>query len=44
MILYHGTSKENWEKIQQEGFLYGGRYITDNNGNPIKEARYGALV
>ena len=37
MIFYHGTSKENWTAIQQEGFLYGRRYIIDNNGKPIKE-------
>lgn len=23
MIFYHGTSVENWEKIQQEGILWG---------------------
>lgn len=37
MIFYHGTSKENWRKIQQEGVLYGRRYITDENGCRIKE-------
>ena len=37
MIFYHGTSKENWEKIQQEGVLYGRRYITDENGVRLKE-------
>jgi len=37
MTFYHGTSKENWEKIQQEGFLYGRRHVTDENGTPIKE-------
>lgn len=37
MIFYHGTSQENWKAIQQEGFLYGRRYIIDNNGNIIKE-------
>ena len=37
MTFYHGTSKENWEAIQREGVLYGRRYITDNNGNIIKE-------
>ena len=25
MIFYHGTSKENWEKIQREGILFGER-------------------
>lgn len=37
MTFYHGTNKENWEAIQREGILYGRRYITDNNGNIIKE-------
>ena len=37
MIFYHGTSKENWAAIQQEGFLYGRRYITGNNGKILKE-------
>ena len=37
MIFYHGTSQENWKAIQQEGFLYGRRYIIDSNGNIIKE-------
>lgn len=37
MTFYHGTNKENWEAIQKEGILYGRRYITDNNGNIIKE-------
>lgn len=29
MIFYHGTTKENWDKIQQEGVLWGRRYFTD---------------
>ena len=37
MVFYHGTSQENWKAIQQEGFLYGRRYITDSNGEIIKE-------
>lgn len=37
MTFYHGTNKENWDAIQREGILYGRRYITDNNGNIIKE-------
>lgn len=37
MIFYHGTSIENWNAIQKEGILYGKRFITDNNGNIIKE-------
>lgn len=37
MIFYHGTSKEKWDAIQKEGVLFGRRYITDNDGNVIKE-------
>jgi len=37
MIFYHGTTKESWETIQQEGFLYGRRYIVDNNGKIVQE-------
>lgn len=37
MIFYHGTSKENWNAIQKEGILYGRRFVTDDNGNIIKE-------
>lgn len=37
MIFYHGTSQKTWETIQQEGFLYGRRYITDSDGKIIKE-------
>lgn len=37
MIFYHGTSKENWDTIQKEGFLWGRRYITGPDGNILKE-------
>lgn len=37
MIFYHGTTKENWKKIKEEGVLYGRRYVTDNNGKILKE-------
>ena len=37
MIFYHGTSEENWAAIQKEGILYGRRFVTDSNGNIIKE-------
>lgn len=37
MKFYHGTSKENWLKIQEEGVLFGRRYVTDNDGNIINE-------
>ena len=33
MIFYHGTSEENWKKIQEEGILFGKKYIRDRNGN-----------
>ena len=29
MKLYHGTSKKNWEKIKQEGVLWGLRFLSD---------------
>lgn len=28
---YHGTSLENWNKIKQEGVLWGRRYVTFND-------------
>ncbi len=31
MKLYHGTSKENWEKIQKDGYLFGKRSEADRN-------------
>lgn len=37
MIFYHGTTEENWHKIQEEGILYGRRFIVDKQGHPIKE-------
>lgn len=37
MIFYHGTSEENWKAVQEEGILFGRRYIVDGDGNPIKE-------
>ena len=37
MIWYHGTSKENWEKIQKEGFLFGRRYVRTEDGTIIRE-------
>ena len=38
MTFYHGTSEENWKKIQEEGILYGRRYILDNDTRePIEE-------
>jgi RNA:NAD 2'-phosphotransferase (TPT1/KptA family) len=37
MTFFHGTSKENWKTIQEEGVLWGRRYIVDNEGRPVKE-------
>ena len=37
MTFYHGTNWDKWNLIQEEGILYGRRYITDNNGNIVKE-------
>jgi len=37
MKWYHGTSQENWETIQKEGILFGRRFVTDSDGNTIKE-------
>lgn len=37
MKWYHGTSIENWKTIQEEGVLYGRRYVTDNVGNILYE-------
>ena len=34
MKFYHGTSEENWKKIQEEGKLHGIRVGVDENGNP----------
>ena len=37
MTFYHGTSEDNWNKIQEEGILFGRRFVVDGNGKPIKE-------
>ena len=37
MKFYHGTSEEKWKAIQEEGILFGRRYVTDNKGNITKE-------
>lgn len=37
MIFYHGTTKENWEKIKEEGVLYGRRFILNNDGSIKQE-------
>ena len=37
MIFYHRTTKENWDKIQEEGILYGRRYVLNNDGSIQRE-------
>ena len=37
MTFYHGTTSENWKLIQNEGVLYGRRYIIGNDGTIINE-------
>lgn len=37
MVFYHGTTEEKYKEILKEGVLFGRRYITDDNGTPIKE-------
>ena len=37
MTFYHGTTEENWKKIQNEGVLYGRRYVLNNDGTIQKE-------
>jgi len=32
MTFYHGTSEEHWGEIQKEGFLYGRRFVLNNDG------------
>jgi len=35
MTFYHATSRENWKKIQEEGVLFGKRYIVDNTSKKV---------
>ena len=37
MTFFHGTSEDNWAKIQSEGVLWGRRYVTDEYNNILKE-------
>lgn len=37
MIFYHGTTEDNWKTIQEEGVLWGRRYVTDSNDEIVKE-------
>lgn len=48
MIFYHGTSEENWNRIQQEGILFGNRgtpsrctYLATDKEEAMK---YGPIV
>ena len=36
MVFYHGTTEDNWKKIQNEGVLWGRRGIIQDDGS-IKE-------
>ena len=40
MTFYHGTTEENWEKIQKEGVLWGYNTYLDKNGKPYRSYRY----
>ena len=37
MTFYHGTSEENWKAIQEEGILFGRRYIVGEKGEIVRE-------
>lgn len=37
MKFYHGTTEENWNKIQKEGVLFGVRTILNAEGKPSEE-------
>ena len=37
MKFYHGTSQENWEKIQREGVLWGNRVVYASDGSISKK-------
>ena len=36
---YHGTSMENWNKIQEEGVLFGVRQVLNNDGTVCTKYR-----
>ena len=49
MKFYHGTSKDNWNKIQEEGVLFGIRKLAKSRATylttDIDEARqYGEII
>lgn len=37
MRFFHGTDENSWKAIQDEGILYGRRYVTNSDGEIIKE-------
>ena len=37
MTFYHGTNKENYDAILNEGVLWGRRYVVDGDGKIIRE-------
>ena len=32
MTFYHGTNKDSWKSIQDEGVLWGRRYVQEDDG------------
>lgn len=49
MIFYHGTTDENWKRIQEEGVLFGVREFAKSRAtyltNDIDEAKqYGEIL
>ena len=37
MTFFHGTSEDNWKLIQEEGMLFGRRYILNDDGSICRE-------
>lgn len=48
MTFYHGTSPENWKKIQKEGMLWGVRdapsRVTWLANSPYESMKYGSIL
>jgi hypothetical protein len=44
MIFYHGTTKKNWKKIQEEDVLWGYSIYNDENGKSYQSRRYTYLT
>jgi len=43
-VYYHGTTKENWNKIQKEGVLWGYNVYKNPDGTSYKSYRYAYLT